>query len=82
MVTITKAAMWTDGRYFLQATMQMDSNWKLMKMGTTCLGLIYKYCYLAGSIFGELHYLISLKKGKKEHRSHKRYIGSNKRSSR
>ena len=25
--------MWTDGRYFLQATMQMDGNWMLMKMG-------------------------------------------------
>ncbi|OWK07428.1 XPNPEP1 [Cervus elaphus hippelaphus] len=25
--------MWTDGRYFLQAAKQMDSNWTLMKMG-------------------------------------------------
>ncbi|XP_057885425.1 xaa-Pro aminopeptidase 1 isoform X1 [Melospiza georgiana] len=25
--------MWTDGRYFLQAAHQMDSNWTLMKMG-------------------------------------------------
>ncbi|XP_075791630.1 xaa-Pro aminopeptidase 1 isoform X2 [Pelodiscus sinensis] len=25
--------MWTDGRYFLQAAQQMDSNWMLMKMG-------------------------------------------------
>lgn len=33
VVTMTKAAMWTDGRYFLQATMQMDGNWKLMKLG-------------------------------------------------
>lgn len=33
VVTSKKAAMWTDGRYFLQATMQMDDNWKLMKMG-------------------------------------------------
>ena len=33
VVTLTKAAMWTDGRYFLQAIMQMDDNWTLMKMG-------------------------------------------------
>ena len=39
---MTKAAMWTDGRYFLQATMQMDGNWKLMKIGRTRLSLIYK----------------------------------------
>ncbi|XP_066475657.1 xaa-Pro aminopeptidase 1 isoform X3 [Tiliqua scincoides] len=25
--------MWTDGRYFLQAAQQMDTNWTLMKMG-------------------------------------------------
>uniref|UniRef100_A0A3Q3BMN5 X-prolyl aminopeptidase (aminopeptidase P) 1, soluble n=1 Tax=Kryptolebias marmoratus TaxID=37003 RepID=A0A3Q3BMN5_KRYMA len=25
--------MWTDGRYFLQASQQMDNNWTLMKMG-------------------------------------------------
>ncbi|XP_068700264.1 xaa-Pro aminopeptidase 1-like [Montipora foliosa] len=33
VVTMTKAGMWTDGRYFLQANMQMDDNWTLMKMG-------------------------------------------------
>ena len=25
--------MWTDGRYFLQASQQLDCNWELMKMG-------------------------------------------------
>ncbi|XP_073994285.1 aminopeptidase P isoform X2 [Rhodnius prolixus] len=25
--------MWTDGRYFIQAAKEMDSNWKLMKIG-------------------------------------------------
>ena len=65
MVTMTKAAMWTDGRYFLQATMQMDGNWKLMKLGTTCLGLIYEYRYLAGNILGALHYMILLKRKRK-----------------
>ncbi|CAH3190793.1 unnamed protein product [Porites evermanni] len=34
VITMNKAGMWTDGRYFLQAEMQMDNNWKLMKMGT------------------------------------------------
>ncbi|CAL8143709.1 unnamed protein product [Orchesella dallaii] len=33
IVTPSKALMWTDGRYFLQATQQMDSNWTLMKIG-------------------------------------------------
>ncbi|XP_030841519.1 xaa-Pro aminopeptidase 1-like [Strongylocentrotus purpuratus] len=33
IVTEMKAAMWTDGRYFLQAAKQMDQNWTLMKMG-------------------------------------------------
>ena len=33
IVTDDKAAMWTDGRYFLQSQAQMDSNWTLMKDG-------------------------------------------------
>lgn len=33
IITEDHAAMWTDGRYFLQAAKQMDSNWTLMKMG-------------------------------------------------
>ncbi|KAL4640196.1 xaa-Pro aminopeptidase 1 isoform X1 [Arapaima gigas] len=33
IVTEQQAAMWTDGRYFLQASQQMDNNWTLMKMG-------------------------------------------------
>ena len=28
-----KAALWTDGRYFLQASQQLDQNWQLMKAG-------------------------------------------------
>uniref|UniRef100_A0A5F9D0L7 Xaa-Pro aminopeptidase 1 n=1 Tax=Oryctolagus cuniculus TaxID=9986 RepID=A0A5F9D0L7_RABIT len=32
IITEEHAAMWTDGRYFLQAAKQMDSNWTLMKM--------------------------------------------------
>jgi Xaa-Pro aminopeptidase len=33
IVTSEEAALWTDGRYFLQAEKQLDSNWKLMKAG-------------------------------------------------
>ncbi|XP_020843647.1 xaa-Pro aminopeptidase 1 isoform X2 [Phascolarctos cinereus] len=33
IITEQHAAMWTDGRYFLQAAKQMDNNWTLMKMG-------------------------------------------------
>ncbi|KAJ2703069.1 hypothetical protein FB645_004061 [Coemansia sp. IMI 203386] len=33
IVTADKALMFTDGRYFLQARQQMDSNWTLMKQG-------------------------------------------------
>ncbi|XP_063289686.1 xaa-Pro aminopeptidase 1 isoform X2 [Pelobates fuscus] len=33
IITEQNAALWTDGRYFLQAAQQIDSNWTLMKMG-------------------------------------------------
>ncbi|KAE9393070.1 Creatinase/aminopeptidase [Gymnopus androsaceus JB14] len=33
IVTMEKALMFTDGRYFLQAEQQMDKNWELMKQG-------------------------------------------------
>ncbi|PVD29782.1 hypothetical protein C0Q70_09039 [Pomacea canaliculata] len=33
VVTDTKAALWTDGRYYLQAEKQLDSSWILMKDG-------------------------------------------------
>nr|XP_022293537.1 xaa-Pro aminopeptidase 1-like isoform X1 [Crassostrea virginica] len=35
VVTSTQAALWTDGRYFLQAEDELDCNWILMKMGET-----------------------------------------------
>jgi len=28
-----EALLWTDGRYFLQATQQLSNRWKLMRMG-------------------------------------------------
>ncbi|KAJ3042961.1 hypothetical protein HDV00_006268 [Rhizophlyctis rosea] len=33
VVTQTNAALWTDGRYFLQASKQLDDNWILQKTG-------------------------------------------------
>jgi len=33
VVTQAEACMWTDGRYFLQASKEMNQNWTLMKMG-------------------------------------------------
>ncbi|KAI8341479.1 peptidase M24, structural domain-containing protein [Chlamydoabsidia padenii] len=33
VVTLDQAALFTDGRYFLQASKQLDSNWILMKQG-------------------------------------------------
>jgi Xaa-Pro aminopeptidase len=33
LVTHEKALLWVDGRYFLQAAQQLDSNWQLMKEG-------------------------------------------------
>ena len=31
VITLKEAALWTDGRYFLQAEKQLDNNWILMK---------------------------------------------------
>lgn len=33
VVTMLTAALFTDGRYFLQASQQLDDNWTLMKQG-------------------------------------------------
>jgi hypothetical protein len=33
VITQQQAALWTDGRYFLQASKQLDQNWTLMKSG-------------------------------------------------
>ncbi|XP_070568028.1 xaa-Pro aminopeptidase 1-like [Ptychodera flava] len=33
IVTTDEAALWTDGRYFLQSEQQLDCNWKLMRQG-------------------------------------------------
>ena len=33
VVTATKAALWTDSRYYVQAEKELDKNWILMKDG-------------------------------------------------
>ncbi|XP_012276652.1 xaa-Pro aminopeptidase ApepP isoform X2 [Orussus abietinus] len=33
VVTVDKAALWTDGRYYIQADQQLDCKWMLMKSG-------------------------------------------------
>ena len=33
VITTEDAALWTDGRYFLQASQQLSPDWKLMKQG-------------------------------------------------
>jgi len=33
LITMNEALLWTDGRYFLQATQQLSNRWKLMRMG-------------------------------------------------
>lgn len=33
MITLDKAALATDGRYFNQASKQLDDNWTLLKQG-------------------------------------------------
>lgn len=46
IVTLDRAALWTDGRYFLQASKQLDSNWVLMKQGQTGKLRYFSYCVL------------------------------------
>ncbi|XP_077233252.1 aminopeptidase P1 isoform X2 [Tasmannia lanceolata] len=33
LITMNEARLWTDGRYFLQATQQLSDRWKLMRIG-------------------------------------------------
>lgn len=48
IITQDEARLWTDGRYYLQASQQLDSNWKLMKEGlpdTLTQGELNHYFY-------------------------------------
>ena len=38
VVTMEEAALWTDGRYFLQAEDQLDCNWLMMRDGEWVVG--------------------------------------------
>lgn len=33
LITKKEARLWTDGRYFLQATQQLSEQWQLMRIG-------------------------------------------------
>lgn len=33
LITMKEALLWTDGRYFLQATKELSDQWKLMRIG-------------------------------------------------
>lgn len=43
VVTLDEALLWTDGRYFLQASQQLDKNWKLMRAGLKDTPLLRDY---------------------------------------
>lgn len=54
VITEDKALLWTDSRYFLQASKQLPSFWSLMKMGTNgcptmnvIFGVLYHYLEMA-----------------------------------
>lgn len=43
-MTLDKAALWTDGRYFLQGEKELDCNWDLQKSGRfSMLYLLHDY---------------------------------------
>ncbi|KAL7197497.1 hypothetical protein ACSBR2_020101 [Camellia fascicularis] len=33
LISMNEALLWTDGRYFLQAALELSDQWKLMRMG-------------------------------------------------
>lgn len=39
VVTERDACLWTDGRYYLQASQEMDQNWTLMKLSESFVKL-------------------------------------------
>ena len=52
VVTLNEALLWTDGRYHLQASQQLDQNWTLMKQGQK--KKLIDYPYLCIVPFGNL----------------------------
>ncbi|XP_022902257.1 xaa-Pro aminopeptidase ApepP [Onthophagus taurus] len=65
VITHNDACMWTDGRYYLQASQEMDSNWTLMKEGipsTPTQGTWLSKNLPSGSRVGADPYLLSYNK--------------------
>ena len=44
IVTPSRAALWTDGRYYLQAEQEMSDQWTLMKQGEWTNGYLMIEC--------------------------------------
>jgi len=47
VITVSKAALWTDGRYFQQAEQQLDCNWILMRMGESQIAALFCLLWIA-----------------------------------
>ena len=59
VVTQKEALLWTDSRYFLQASKQLPSFWTLMKMGTEkCPTINVSSCYHHNLLFRNGYALI------------------------
>ena len=57
-----KAALWTDGRYFLQAETQLSSEWELMRAGNKGVPEVNDWLAATlpeGSVVGVDHYMLS-----------------------
>lgn len=63
LVTQKEALLWTDGRYFLQATKELPSSWTLMKQGLPEVPTMEKWAaehLTAGQVVGFDPYLLQL----------------------
>lgn len=63
VVTQKEALLWTDSRYFLQASKQLPSFWTLMKIGTVnCPTINVSSCYHHNLLFRNGYALILKKR--------------------
>ncbi len=51
VVTEHLAALWTDGRYFLQADQELDCNWIIMRVGQEQVGFVLFYSILKSNFY-------------------------------
>lgn len=59
VVTLEKAALWTDGRYFTQAEEQLDcANWLLMRDGNTGVPTLINWLVSEANRTGEVRHAI------------------------